>query len=131
MEAELPSDSCDWKGLHTMCHILYPKLSPTGSSFIESREEFLNYLDKASPELDKFPVGQDTASKTLPETNMNFSLLTDQMHLEILSPEIYTSLYIFKQGMPCLFLIRKRNHIIILIAILIQAFQNWDSNPCR
>lgn len=33
--------------------------------------------------------------------------------------------------MPCRFLIRKRNHIIILIPILIQAFQNWDSNPCR
>lgn len=63
---------------------------------------------------------------------VNISLFIDQMHLETLFPEIYTSLiYIFKQGMPCRFLIRKRNHIITLIPTLIQAFQNWDSTPCR
>lgn len=54
-----------------------------GSSPLESKEEFLHYSEKVIPETEKFPAGQDAAPclQTLPETNINIPLFTNQMRL--------------------------------------------------
>lgn len=59
--------SCHYKGLQcTICSITVPQESnrPSllGHNFSENGKEFLHYSEKLSPEIDKFPAGQDTAS---------------------------------------------------------------------
>lgn len=94
-----------------MCH-LQPhgppgdeQASPFGSSPGESGEKFRHHSEKLSPEIDRFPAGQDVAPclYTLPETNVSSPLFTNQMQLETIFLAIHTERDNLERGMPCLF----------------------------